>query len=454
MLREAEARLGMTSLSQDGGDDDAGDAGGGDATHRGNGSGGEHQLIVRRDGDGSINVRRMFNLPVRKNEPRDYIARAALAALWAHRHKCSMEEARRTIRNAGYKDYGDDPIKAFCEYIAKAASAPAMTTVTGWAAELVQLIYADFMATLMPLSVFPRLSQLGLALSFGRAGRISVPTRNRTPTIAGSFVGEGAPIPVRQGQFMAQILTPKKMGVITVWTRELDESSIPAIEGLLRQAIDEDTAVSLDSVLLDAMPATQIRPAGLLNGVTPLTPTPAPATPIAGAGFDTLVGDLRQVAATLLNATHGNVRTPCWIMNPIETMAMSLTHTAMGTFPFKDDVEAGTLLRWPIIDSATVPMGTMLAVDAADFVTVGGEAPRFEVSDQATLHMEDTSPQAIVDGGPASPVRSLWQTDSLGLRMILPVNWTMRRPGMVAWLQGATWGQQLAQQAQARAAHA
>jgi hypothetical protein len=47
----------------------------------------------------------------------------------------------------------------------------------------------------------------------------------------------------------------------------------------------------------------------------------------------------------------------------------------------------------------------------------------------------------------------LWQTDSLGLRMILPVNWTMRRPGMVAWLQGVTWGQQLAQQAQARAAH-
>ncbi|TAI60690.1 hypothetical protein [Bradyrhizobium sp. Leo170] len=72
-----------------------------------------------------------------------------------------------------------------------------------------------------------------------------------------------------------------------------------------------------------------------------------------------------------------------------------------------------------------------------------GEAPRFEISDQATLHMEDTNPQPIVGGAdpgtPANPVRSLWQTDSLALRLILPVNWTLRRPGMVAWVQGVTW---------------
>jgi len=79
-------------------------------------------------------------------------------------------------------------------------------------------------------------------------------------------------------------------------------------------------------------------------------------------------------------------------------------------------------------------MGQVIAVDAADFVSVGGEAPRFEVSDSATLHYEDTDPQHITGGtpSPAIPVRSLWQTDSLALRLILPLNWTMRRPDMVA----------------------
>jgi len=90
-----------------------------------------------------------------------------------------------------------------------------------------------------------------------------------------------------------------------------------------------------------------------------------------------------------------------------------------------------------------VPVGTVIAVDAADFVSVGGEAPRFEISDQATLHMEDTLPLAIgTPGTPAvvaAPVRSLYQTDSLALRLIMPLNWTLRRSGVVAWMAGVTW---------------
>jgi hypothetical protein len=51
-------------------------------------------------------------------------------------------------------------------------------------------------------------------------------------------------------------------------TREITERSTPAIEQLLRNAIQEDTAVAIDSVLLDANAATTIRPAGLRNGIT------------------------------------------------------------------------------------------------------------------------------------------------------------------------------------------
>ena len=90
-----------------------------------------------------------------------------------------------------------------------------------------------------------------------------------------------------------------------------------------------------------------------------------------------------------------------------------------------------------------MPLGEVVAIDAADFVAVGGEAPRFEISDQATLHMEDTAPADIVSGAapgtPANPVKSLWQTDSLALRLILPINWTIRRAGVVAYVAGVTW---------------
>jgi HK97 family phage major capsid protein len=276
-----------------------------------------------------------------------------------------------------------------------------------------------------------------LSLSFGRAGKINIPTRSRTPSIAGSFVGEGQAIPVRQGAFTTQALVPKKVAVLTTWTREMDEHSIPAIEGILREAIQLDTTVAVDSVLLDANPATLIRPAGLLNGVAALTAT-------AGGGLVALVGDLKALIGALTAATYGNIRTPVWLMNPADILGASLVSAAnTGIFPFAAQVAAGNLLGIPIIDSATVPVKTMILIDAADFVVADGGAPRMEISDQATLHMEDTNPTDLVGpgspGAVASPQRSLFQTDSLALRMIMPLNWLQRRAGTVVWTQSVTW---------------
>jgi HK97 family phage major capsid protein len=311
-----------------------------------------------------------------------------------------------------------------------------MTTVPTWAQELVHQIYADLLALLMPQSVFPRLAAKGTALSFGQAGKILLPARSRTPTIAGSFVGEGMAIPVRQGAFSTQTFVPKKMGVITTWTREMADHSIPGIEGVLRQAVQEDTAVSLDSILLDANPATTIRPAGILNGVTV-----TPAT--AGPGLPAVIGDIKALVTALIAVTYGNVRSPAWLMNPGDMLSASLASAPnTGIFPFKDEIGRGTLNNIPIIDSATVPSKTVMLVDAADFVVMQADNMRFEISDQATLHMEDTAPLDLVSGSPgtvASPQRSLFQTDSLALRMIFPINWAFRRTGMVSYTTGVNW---------------
>jgi HK97 family phage prohead protease/HK97 family phage major capsid protein len=360
----------------------------------------------------------------------DLLVRGATIAYVARTRGHDLQRARQDI-------YGDDePTKFMMELVTRAASAPALTTVTGWAAELVQQTWTAMMPTLMPNAILTRLAPRGLALSFGRAGKINIPTRSRTPSLAGSFVGEGQAIPVRQGAFTTQALTPKKMAVITTWTREMDEHSIPAIEGILRDAIQVDTSVAVDSVLIDANPATLIRPAGLLNGVTVTTATP-------GGGLAALIGDIRALIGALTTSTFGNVRTPVWLMNPTDVLGAGLASAVnTGIFPFAAEIRAGTLAGIPIIDSATVPAKTMILIDAEDFVVADGGAPRFEISDQATLHMEDTAPLDLVSGSPgtvASPQRSLFQTDSLALRMILPLNWLQRRAGTVAWTQNTTW---------------
>jgi HK97 family phage prohead protease/HK97 family phage major capsid protein len=391
---------------------------------------------------------RPFAIPAKKIAPADLVMRS-LVGLILHKGSGGQLSPEQAIAQR----YGEDGriddgtrivLRAlvrpegvhYSDTIQRAASAVADTTTSGWASQLVETSIQGFMEILLPASVYPGLASRGLRLQFGRSGIISIPTRAATPTIAGSFVAEGAPIPVRQGAFSSQTLTPKKMGVISAFTRQIAQHSTPAIEGLIRNAMQEDTAVAVDSVLLDATAASAIRPAGLRNGVTVITAT-------SGGGFAALVGDVKALIGALVTGSNGNIRNPVWIMNPIQALAIALTANAGGEFPFAAEINNGRFQGYSVILSSTVTAGRLILVDAADFVSVEGDAPRFDVSDQATLHMEDTTPLAIGTAGSpatvAAPARSLFQTDSIALRMLMDLNWAMRRAGVVAWTESVTW---------------
>lgn len=386
------------------------------------------------EGDGVIAPRRPFATAAVKVKPADYVMRSLVALVVGHATKTAPQIV--LAERYGEDKKIDPNTKAVFDVVTRAASAPADTTTSGWASQLVQTSVQGFTELLMPASIYPGLASRGLKLNFGRSGVISIPSRTATPTIAGSFVAQGAPIPVRQGAFGSVSLTPKKMAVISTFTREIAEHSTPAIEGLIRNAIQEDTSVSLDSVLLDTTAASTTRPAGLRNGVSGLTAT-------SGGGFAALVTDLKALLGALVTASNGNLRQPVWLMNPIDALSISLTQNAGGDFPFKQEIGQGRFQGFPVIQSSTVTAGMVIIVDAADFVSVEGDAPRFDMSDQATLHMEDTTPLALSAAATpntvAAPIRSLFQTDTMALRMIMDVNWAMRRTGVVAWTSSVTW---------------
>jgi HK97 family phage major capsid protein/HK97 family phage prohead protease len=394
--------------------------------------------VVTRADDASAQAgaapRRPFAVPVKRIDPAEHVMRSLVARVVGHATKVPAQQV--LVERYGEDGKIDEATRTVFDVVTRTASAPATTTTSGWASQLVETSVQGFMELLMPASVYPGLAARGLRLNFGRSGVISIPTRSATPTIAGSFVAEGSPIPVRQGAFASQTFTPKKMAVISTFTREIAEHSTPAIEGLIRNAIQEDTSVALDTVLLDATAASTTRPAGLRNGITVTTAT-------TGGGFAALVGDMKGLAGALITASNGNLRAPVWIMNPIQALSIATTQTANGDFPFAADINNNLFQGYPVIQSSTVTAGMLILVDAADFVVIEGGAPRFDVSDQATLHMEDTTPLAIGTAGSpntvAAPVRSLYQTDSMALRMIMDVNWGMRRAGVVAWTQSVTW---------------
>jgi HK97 family phage prohead protease len=99
---------------------------------------------ARANGSTAISSARPFNVAAKKLSPIDLFIRAGAIQIVAQRDRRPVDEVRRMV-------YGDDEAtRAVLEWQTKAASAVASTTVAGWAAELVQQIVTDFMATLMP----------------------------------------------------------------------------------------------------------------------------------------------------------------------------------------------------------------------------------------------------------------------------------------------------------------
>lgn len=348
----------------------------------------------------------------------DLLVRATVARLVSYHGGMTLERALES-RYPGHEAVA---------LVAKADQVVGTTTGSHWADDLVQTAYFGFLNALIGHSIFPELAGRGLSLTFDRWGTLTLPRRT-AGTAGGGFVAEGSPIRVGKITTAAASLVPKKMGVIVAFTKELAKRSTPAIEGIVRQAILEDTGAILDPILLDATAVSSARPAGLLNGVS------AVASGFAGGDYLAVKEDIKALLAPFYaaNASDGIVV----IMNPAQGLNMSLMEGPVGDPNWLQRIKD----RVTFIESTNATANRLVAVRASDFAAAGGN-PDFDVSEQATIHMEDTTPLEIVSGtGPttADPVRSLWQTASVGVRMLMDVSWTMRRTGMVQWIDTTTW---------------
>ncbi|TPM41552.1 phage major capsid protein [Mesorhizobium sp. B2-3-4] len=367
--------------------------------------------------------RRPLGIREREPKPGDLVIRAAVCTALA---KLTNRDTL-TVLEERYRDHEATNV------FVRAAVDPAKTTVSGWASELIETETIAFLETLRDISFYPRLAALGANLQFGPGrGAVKIPSRAATPSISGSFVGEGSPIPVRRFGLTSTTLTPHKMGVISYFTKEMGAYSTPQIENLLRQEIRNDTAETVDTLLTDANAGSTTRPAGLLNGVAALTAS-------TDGGWAAIMQDIDTLAAPFDAAKAG--RQLVLLMNKREARKLAFT-------PGPDKVLGSmrqilTESGITPISSVNVPAGRLIMIDAADFATSADDQPVFDVSEEAVFHAEDTSPQQISTAGApnvvAAPVISMFQTASIALRMLMDMTWAMRRAGMVQWIDGADW---------------
>ena len=297
------------------------------------------------------------------------------------------------------------------QIVMRAASAPAMTSVTGWAAELARKVVADAIEALGPASAGAQLLKQSLVLSFDGAGSISVPGFGVDPgTRTGAFVAEGQPIPVGQLNVAPTQLDPHKLAAIAVLTREMVESS--NVEALIGDALIVAAGRVLDEVLFDANPGDAARPPGLRYGISATTPSNnADASEAVLEDFAALINELAPVAG---NGPYVFVAAP----GRAALMAARVPNQ----------------IKNLIVLGSSAVVNDVLAIAPAALVAAFSPNPETETSKAATLVMEDTAPGAA---GTMGPERSVWQTDSIALKMRWPVSWALRDPRGFAWMTPA-----------------
>jgi hypothetical protein len=295
--------------------------------------------------------------------------------------------------------------------VTRAAVSPASTSSMP---ALLATLVRDFIAALGPVSAGAQLFEQGLELTFGSHAAIAIPDFVADATQV-SFVGESQPIPVRQFDTGGPMLSAHKLAAICVLTAEMLNGS--NAEAMVRDVLTRSAALALDAALFDSNAATDTRPAGLRNGV------PASTASAATDPTEAMLADIETLAGSV-SVVAGN--TPiALVAAPARAMAIRL--------------RAPRELPAQILASSAVTAADLIAVAPVALASATGAVEIESAREVAALHME-SAPLPIGDSGIlASPTRSLWQTDSIGLKLRFGANWALRHPSALGWLTATNW---------------
>ncbi len=293
------------------------------------------------------------------------------------------------------------------QYVEKATLGT--TTDPGFAAPLVQTdtYKGDFLELLRNATIFDKLQ-----------GYRSVPFNVKingqlTGGIAG-WVGEGAKKPLTNPTFNNIEIKEHKLAAITVYTQELLRRADPAIDQLVLNDLIEATKALIDTTFLGSQAQSDTTPAGILNGVTAITPSGTTAAQIEA--------DLLKLIQAFIaaNLTTDNAY---FLMSETRAMQYALLRDALGNTYFNGMSFAGaarTLLGIPVVTSQSVGDKVIL-VKMSELLVAQDGGVDVAYSDQATL----------VDG---STTHNLWQENKFAIRVEKFITWAKRRAIAAAYI--------------------
>lgn len=250
----------------------------------------------------------------------------------------------------------------------------------------------------------------------------------------GYWVGESKAIPVSKPDFNAVNLGPLKVGAIAVASKEWLRDASWSAEMLLRDSLVQAGAQRIDTTFISATAATAgSTPAGILNNIS--------ATTSAGTDGDAVANDLKELLYRFTQAKNASGELVL-VMNPALATGMQLMRNALDQYEFPNVSRAGgSVLGYPVITGDNVNANYLVMLKPSDIYKIGAGSIDVSMSDTATIEMANNPGQDTdTPTAPTGKAVSMFQTESVAFKVVMPINFARRRESAVAWISDADYG--------------
>lgn len=308
----------------------------------------------------------------------------------------------------------------------KAAVAGGGTGTGEWGSELVHIerYTGDFIDYLYGRSVFDKLPLREVPADVNIAGQDGAATAY--------WVGESKSIPVTKPDFMSVNLRSLKVAAIATVSKELLSKADPAAEKLVRDALVTASTRRIDeSFFGTGAGVAGVSPAGILNGLV--------AGTSAGADIEGVIADVKALYANFIAANNADELH--FVTTQSLAKSLGLMQNVMGQFAFPGiSATGGALLGDTLHAGSNIGVGDLILLKPSDIYKIGDRGVEVSLSTDASIQMDD-APNGDTDTPTAnSAMTSMFQTESVALKIVRPMNFAKRRASAVAYIGDADYG--------------
>lgn len=276
-----------------------------------------------------------------------------------------------------------------------------------WASGLADMAAASsaFLQGLGGRSAFAALLDQGVITKAPLRSRVGAVSEG----VVGTINGEGQARPVSRMTLNGDALLPQQADAIVVLSREIIENSSAAAQAFLSRQLRRAVAKALDVGFFSTL-------------VTSATPS-----------FSS-TGDHAADLKILLDATNSGEGRLAWIASTSAANSIALLNDPRGGVTPEGLSE---FVGLPFAVSPGLAAGTLMLIDG-DRILADVEALGIDVARHAALQMDD-APSMDASAPTATPVVSLWQTNSVAIKISALFGAVAGTPDAVAVMTNVEW---------------